>query len=161
MLSFSWRDPHVIGTLAASALCVGGVAAYLKMRRRPSDEELERERRAHLVRAGRIIDGTIMDIAATDAEDGRTGEIRLILYKYEIGGVEYECSQDVTGLRERVKAEDLRLSFPCSVRYDVRRPENSIVVAENWSGLRMTARSVPVTKTAPPRTPRSSAPAAR
>jgi len=91
---------------------------------------------------------------------GPTREIRFILYKYEIGGVEYECSQDVTSLRDQVKAEDLRLSFPCSVRYDVRRPENSIIVAENWSGLRMTARSVPTRRTAPPRKPRTPAPTA-
>lgn len=162
MYSFSLRDPHVFGTLAASVLCVGGVVAWLKFRRRPSAEEIERERRAQLVRAGRIIDGTILDVTESDpGVSAPAREIRFILYKYEIGGVEYECSQDVTGLRERVKAEDLRLSFPCSVRYDVRRPENSIVVAENWSGLRITARSVPVTKAAPPRTPRSSAPAAR
>lgn len=158
MISFSLRDPHVMGTLAASVVCLGGVAAYLTMRRRPSEEELERERRAQLVRAGRIIDGTIMDIAGTEHGEGaRTTDIRFIRYKYEIGGVEYECSQDVTALRDRVKAEDLRLSFPCSVRYDVRRPENSIVVAENWSGLRMTARSVTMMQATPPRKPRNSA----
>jgi len=159
MVSFSLRDPHVVGTLAASVVCVGGVAAYLMLRRRPSEEELERERRAQLVRSGRIIDGTIMDIAGTEHGEGaRTTEIRFIHYKYEIGGVEYECSQDVTALHDRVKAEDLRLSFPCSVRYDVRRPENSIVVAENWSGLRTTARSVTGTRAATQGKPRSSAP---
>ncbi|HTV81890.1 MAG TPA: DUF3592 domain-containing protein [Acidobacteriaceae bacterium] len=160
MMSFSLRDSHVIGTLAAAVVCVGGAAAYLMLRRRPSEEELERERRAQLVRSGRIIDGTIMDIAGTEHGEGaRTTEIRFIVYKYEIGGVEYECSQDVTTLRDRVRAEELRLSFPCSVRYDVRRPENSIVVAENWSGLRVTAQSVTGSAATTERKPRSSAPA--
>jgi hypothetical protein len=160
MVSLSLRDPHVLGTLAASVLAIGGVAAWLMTRRRPSPEEVERERRAHLVRSGRIIDGTILDVteSAVSAFDPAPPpplqEIRFILYKYEIGGVAYESSQDVSALRDHVKPEDLRLGFPCSVRYDVHRPENSLVVAENWSGLRQTARSVPTRRTAPPRKPR-------
>jgi hypothetical protein len=173
MVSLSLRDPHVIGTLATSVLCVGGVTAWLVFRRRPTAEEIERERRAHLVRAGRIIDGTILDVRESDGSEAEIRhaaigqadpavaapfqDIHFILYKYEIGGVTYECSQDVTTLRDHVKPEDLRLSFPCSVRYDVRRPENSIVVAENWSGLRLTARSVPTRGAMPPRKPRTPA----
>jgi len=158
MVSLSLRDPHVIGTLAAVVLGVGGTAAYLLFRRRPSAEEIERERRAQLVRSGRIIDGTILDISEfeTPPDPGQSREIRFILYRYEIGGVAYESSQDVSALRDRVRAEDLHLSFPCSVRYDIHRPENSIVVAENWSGLRNTARSVP---TSPAHQPHTSAPA--
>ena len=165
MLSFSLRDPHVIGALAASAACAGGVTLWLKLRRKPDPEELERERRAQLVRSGRIMDGTILDVTlpgvtlpdvtTPDVTANGKGEVAYILYHYEIGGVEYECSQDVSALRDYVKAEDLRLTFPCSVRYDVRRPENSIVVAENWSGLRRTARSVPTRNTPTPRTPTS------
>lgn len=165
MVGLSLRDPHVIGTLAVSVLCVGGVSAWLALRRRPSAEELERERRAQLVRSGRIIDGTILDVSSAEASLADTAhggsepalpfqDIRFILYKYEIGGVAYESSQDVTALRDHVHPEDLRLSFPCSVRYDVRRPENSIVLAENWSGLRRTARSVPVRRMPPPKKPR-------
>jgi hypothetical protein len=143
MVTLSLRDPHVIGTLAAAVVGIGGAAAWLVLRRRPTPEEIERERRAQLVRSGRIIDGTLLDVTElAGAQEPQA--IGYILYKYEIGGVAYECSQDVTTLRDHVHPEDLRLSFPCSVRYDVRRPENSIVVAENWSGLRLTARSVPV-----------------
>jgi hypothetical protein len=160
MVSLSLRDPHVIGTLAATVLCIGGVAAWLALRRRPTPEEIERERRAELVRSGRIIDGTILDFSETESGDPALAQgIRFILYKYEIGGVAYECSQEVTALADYVKPEDLRLGFPCSVRYDVRRPENSIVLAENWSGLRQTARSVPTRRMTPPRKPRSSTPA--
>lgn len=145
MFSLNLRDSHVLGTLAASLVCIGGVAAWLKFRRRPSAEEIERERRARLVRSGRIIDGTILDVSDFDPDGPpREQQIRFLSYKYEIGGVAYECSQDVTALRDRVKAEDLRLGFPCSVRYDIHRPENSIVLAENWSGLRISAHSVPV-----------------
>lgn len=145
MLSSSLRDPHVIGTVAAVAVCIGGAVTYLVLRRRPTAEEIERERRAELVRGGRIIDGTILDISEFEdspAEERPAG-IHFLLYKYEIGGVEYESSQDVSALRDLVNPAELRLGFPCSVRYDIHRPENSIVVAENWSGLRNTAQSVP------------------
>ncbi len=161
MYILSLRDPHIVGTVAVSLLCMGGAAAYLALRRKPTAEEMERERRAQLVRVGRIIDGTILDISEFDTEAGLPNEVRFILYKYEIGGVEYECSQDVSTLRDHVKIEDLHLGFPCSVRYDIHRPENSVVIAENWSGLRNTADSVPVRRTPQRSNPRSSASAPR
>lgn len=136
------RHPQMTGSLAVGLACAGGMAAWLATRRRPDEEQQERERRAQLVRGGRIIDGTILDYAEVDGAGEQPREVHFVLYQYEIGGVAYQCSQEVSGLRDRVKAEDLRAGFPCSVRYDVRRPENSIVVAENWSGLRMTALSV-------------------
>lgn len=153
--AFPLRYPGWTGAAALALVCVGGVVAWKKLRRRPSEEEVERERRALLVRSGRIIDGTILDMTAQDA--GQPGELRFVLYQYEICGVEYECSQDVSALRDVVKAEDLRLGFPCSVRYDIHHPENSIVVAENWSGLRLAASAGPSTRPTPPHTPPASA----
>jgi hypothetical protein len=145
MNGFSFRDPQLLGVLAAAGLCIGGVVAWQKLRKRPTEEEIERERRQHLVKEGRIIDGTILDISEVDAEEsGRTGGMQLILYKYEISGVVYECSQDVTHLKDYVNIHKCKLAFPCSVRYDPHRPANSIIVAENWMGLRDTANSVPL-----------------
>ena len=160
MFAHSLRDPHVIGVLAASVVCIGAIVAWLFLRRRPTADEIERERRAQLVRSGRIIDGTILDITEleTPPEPGKEREIRFVLYKYEIGGVVYECSQEVTALRDYVNPAELRLSFPCSVRYDIHRPENSIVVAENWSGLRTTADSVPTRPLSKSPKPLASAP---
>ncbi len=110
-------------------------------------------RRQELVQSGRIIDGTVIDISDLGPhESGRPNGLQLILYKYAIAGVGYECSQDVTNLREFVNIYDCRLGFPCSVRYDPHRPINSIVVAENWSGLRDTANSIPIRRA--PRKPR-------
>jgi hypothetical protein len=145
MNSLSLRDPQLIGVVTVAGLCIGGVIAWAAMRKKPTEEELERQRRQQLVMAGRIIDGTILDISDMgQGESGRVGGMQLILYKYEIAGVVYECSQDVSNLKEHVDIYECRLSFPCSVRYDPRRPTNSIVVAEEWSGLRETANSVPV-----------------
>ncbi|MFZ0663574.1 MAG: hypothetical protein WAM66_12835 [Acidobacteriaceae bacterium] len=160
MSALSLRDPEVLGALTVAGLCIGGVVAWVRMRKHPTEEELERQRRQYLVKTGRIMDGTILDISDVDAlESGRAEGMHLILYKYEIAGVVYECSQDVTQLKEYVNIYECRLSFPCSVRYDPHCPTNSIIVAENWSGLRETANSVPVR--ALPRTPRAQgAPAA-
>jgi hypothetical protein len=147
MQGLSLRDPWVLG--AAAALCSGGLGYYLWQRKRPSAEEIERERRLTLVKTGRIIDGTVIDISELDfAADGQPGATDLIIYKYEIAGVVYQCAQDVTALRNFVDIHDCRLDFPCSVRYDSHQPGNSIVVAENWSGLRDTATPFPLRRPA-------------
>lgn len=156
MFGLSMRDSPVIGVIAASVVCIGGVTAWLVFRRRPDPDEIERERRAELVRSGRIIDGTILDVAEIDPAAAEPRELRFILYKYEIGGVAYECSQDVSALRGHLDPADVRLSYPCSVRYDIHRPVNSIVVAENWTGLRTTSQPVPLSPSKPGRKPRNS-----
>ncbi len=149
MQGLSLRDPELFGAIAVAALCLGGVGIYLSRRKRPSLEELERERRLTLVRTGRIIDGTVIDISDLgEAESHNPDGLQLILYKYEIAGVVYECSQDVTALKGFVDIHACRLGFPCSVRYDSHQPENSIVVAENWTGLRDTATPFPLRRPA-------------
>ncbi len=150
MQGSSLRDPLVLGAMALAALGSGaGVAYYLWKRKRPTAEEIERERRLALVKTGRIIDGTVLDISVlSEAESGHPNGLDLILYKYEIAGVVYECSQDVSALRNFVDIHACRLGFPCSVRYDPHQPENSIVVAENWSGLRDTANPFPLKRPA-------------
>jgi hypothetical protein len=145
MHNFTLRDSHVFGTLAAAGFLLGGIATYALLRRTPSPDELERKRRDFLIQQGRIIDGTVIDISDLSPEEsGRPTGLKLILYKYEIAGVVYECSQDVTLLAHLVNIYDCRLSFPASVRYDPHNPGNSLIVAETWSGLRDTANSVPV-----------------
>ena len=49
MNSLAMRDSSFFGTLAAAGVCLGGVAAYALLRRRPSPDELERKRREQLV----------------------------------------------------------------------------------------------------------------
>jgi hypothetical protein len=50
--------------------------------------------------------------------------------------VDYESSQDITELLSRVDASQVRAGFPCSARYQPGNPQNSIVISEEWSGLR-------------------------
>lgn len=39
-------------------------------------------------------------------------------------------------MRDVVDPAQVRVGFPCSVRYQPGSPQNSVVVAEEWSGLR-------------------------
>ena len=154
MHNFTTRDPQMFVTFALGGICIGGLAVYSLLRRRSSPDELEHKRREMLVRQGRIIDGTVIDISDLSAEQsGRSNGLKLILYKYDVAGVVYECSQDVTMLAHLVNIYDCRLGFPASVRYDPHSPGNSLIVAETWSGLRDTANSVPLHGAAGGRTP--------
>lgn len=141
MTSFPLHNPQALAALAAAGILLGGaVVAWTMLRKRPTEEEIERERRLTLVKMGRLVDGTVVDIADLGAsESGRSEGMKLILYRYEIAGVVYNCSQDVTHMAGFVDINECRLSFPASIRYDAHNPENSIIVAENWTGMRSSA----------------------
>jgi hypothetical protein len=118
-------------------IIVGVVAAvfavYALVRRRKTPDDLERERREFLNRIGRITDGNVLDVQEVTKDDT---SLQLIIYQYEIAGVEYNCSQDVTLLRHWVNLHSCRLGLPTSVKYDPQNPGNSIIISENWIGLR-------------------------
>jgi hypothetical protein len=113
---------------------MGTAAFWLLFRKRPTAEELERARRLFLVQSGRLADGMLQDVFEVEAEDGRM--LTMLLFSYRVGGVDYECSQDITDLNAEVDATEVRAGFPCTVRSQPGNPQNSIVVAEEWSGLR-------------------------
>ncbi|HEV2484187.1 MAG TPA: hypothetical protein VGT08_01535 [Terracidiphilus sp.] len=130
LTAFNWE---ILAGLA-SITALAGVALWLVLRKRPAAEELERMRRRFLVQSGRLVDGMLLDICDIEAEDGRA--LTMLLYHYRIAGVDYECSQDITDMGEVVDAAQVRAGFPCSVRYQPGNAQNSIVVAEEWTGLR-------------------------
>jgi hypothetical protein len=138
LTAFNWEI--VAGLASISALA--GVALWMVLRKRPTAEELERMRRGFLVQSGRLVDGMLLDICDIEAEDGRT--LTMLLYNYRIAGVDYECSQDITDMGEVVDAAQVRAGFPCSVRYQPGNAQNSIVVAEEWTGLRAGLPVLPV-----------------
>jgi hypothetical protein len=133
-----------IWEIAAGVVVIAGAAAlstwYLR-RKRPTPAELELARRKMLTEDGRIVDGTLLDVAEIPAEDGHL--LTMLLYEYSIGGVDYECGQDITLMGDVVTVAHVRSGFPCSVRYQPGYPQNSIVVAEGWSGLRKTVPVLP------------------
>jgi hypothetical protein len=119
--------------VGGAALASGSVAVWLASHRK-SPEERERQRRANLNAIGRLTDGTVLDV--NEMEDPRLGLQQLLVYTYDVAGVQYECSQDVTHLRQIVDLHSCRLGLPASVKYDPHNPSNSIVTSETWSGLR-------------------------
>jgi hypothetical protein len=78
---------------------------------------------------------SVVDATVSVDDSGLTP--RMIVYNYRIAGVTYECAQDVTALAELVHG--IRTDLPIQVRYAPQNPANSIVVAETWSGLRLSA----------------------
>ena len=128
----------VAAAALAAVLLVAGL--WLLLRRGPSPEARERARRHFLSHSGRVVDGMLLDIydikAAAKSKNSPIRTLTMLLYSYRIGGVDYESSQDVTDLLSVVDAAQVRAGFPCSARYQPGHPQNSIVVAEEWSGLR-------------------------
>jgi hypothetical protein len=128
------RDEWALAAWLTPLVAVAAVAAWLMFRKRPSAEEIERARREFLVQSGRLVDGMLLDIYDVKAEDGRT--LTMLSFNYRIAGVDYECSQDISMMRDKVNPTEVRAGFPCSVRYQPGNPQNSIVLAEGWTGLR-------------------------
>lgn len=133
-LLLPFRSSRNIAAVAVGAAAAAGIAWYLLSRPKPSEEEIERNRRDLLANTGRITDGSITDISTT--QDDSPPTTQLILYTYRIAGVAYECGQVVTALPEHVR--DIRIDLPIQVRYDPHNPADSIVVSESWNGLRHT-----------------------
>ncbi|HLI86118.1 MAG TPA: hypothetical protein VKV17_19535 [Bryobacteraceae bacterium] len=112
--------------LAAALAGLGVAAGYRAWKRsRVSPAELERRRRAALVSAGKMGDATVLEMR----DD-------CVLYSYAVRGVAYTASQDLSALKHLLP-QDLEAAIgPVLVRYDGRNPANSIILAENWCGLR-------------------------
>jgi len=121
--------------ILAATLLGAILATYLMFgRKKKTAAEIERERRDWLNQIGRITDGTVIDVQEL-VPNGHAAATMLI-FQYDVGGVSYEASQDVTYLRQWVNLHSCRLGLPTSVRYDPQNPGNSIVVSEKWMGLR-------------------------
>jgi len=133
MMQITVREWQIAGVATGVALAAGAALWWLN-RKRPTLDEIEQERRQILSSVGRIVDGSLLDGFEITAEDGTTRH--MLLYQYEISGVVYECSQDITTLDDILDPSQVKPGFPCSIRYQPGSPENSILIAERWSGLR-------------------------
>jgi hypothetical protein len=129
------------------------VSIFFWFRRKPEDaNEIERARRAYLNRIGRIVEGQVLEIvdranvvlppngAAKSSgilkrEKVSEGPRSLLYYTYAISGVTYETAQDVTGLEQQLHLNRVASGQTASVKYDPSNPSNSILLADDWSGL--------------------------
>ena len=50
-------------------------------------------------------------------------------------GVTYETAQDITGLEAQLHLDRVAAGQTASVKYDPSNPSNSILLADDWSGL--------------------------
>jgi hypothetical protein len=112
----------LVGALAI-LLAIIGYQFWKKSRVSPEERELRR--RTQLAAHGKMGDATLLDV-----QDG------ILLYAYLVRGVEYTASQDITHIVPAMPA-DLSTLGAVAVKYDPKNPANSIVVAEQWSGLRV------------------------
>jgi hypothetical protein len=94
--------------------------SFLDRFRKKTEDEASRIER--LSKAGRMADGRIID--AVSENDGR---ITQVTYTYELGGVLFESSQALSELQQ-ARSNDYAPGKQIIVRYDPRRPANSIVV---------------------------------
>jgi len=133
MIQISLREWQIASAAASIAVAAGAVLWWLN-RKRPTPDEIEYERRLTLFNFGRIVDGMLLDGFQIENE---FGEVRhMLLYQYEISGVSYQCSQDITALSAILDPANIKIGMPCSIRYQPGTPENSLIVSERWSGLR-------------------------
>lgn len=117
------KDPRYLIGLLVTAILVP-LAVYIVFQRRITPVEKERRRRAFVNRGSRTIEGLISEANAD-----------LIHFQYELRGVMYFASQDVSALHPLLPLNPERLIGAVSVKYDPRNPANSIVLCEDWSGL--------------------------
>lgn len=117
----------ILTTALIVALCVILVVLLYRswQRSRISPEERERQRRVALVAHGKMGDATLLEIRGD-----------FLLYSYAVRGVEYTASQDLSALQSQLPPDLTSVVGTVLVRYDARNPANSIVLAEDWSGLR-------------------------
>lgn len=118
--------------LAAAALTL--LVLVLAIPRRLTPEERERRRRLAVHRAGRITDGLITETHVIEAPYGAVSH--LVHFTYDVRGVGYSASQDISSVLAYLERDPGRVSGPSSVKYLPENPSNSIVICELWSGLR-------------------------
>jgi hypothetical protein len=141
--------------LAMGGALIAAIAMIVYAFLRPAVDEVaqERKRRLHLNQIGRIAEGQVVELVEQPPESKKArkglfgaaakpkplADLRprhLVSYSYAISGVTYHTAQDVTGLESQIRLERVVPGQPASIKYDPSNPVDSILVADDWSGLR-------------------------
>jgi hypothetical protein len=121
-----------LAALIGLAILLIAAAVWIAFRvAKGSPEKRERRRRLHVHRNGRLGDALIMEATETS-----------LYYSYSVHGVEYSASQDIATLRDRLPAELGRLVGVANLKHAPKNPANSILLCEEWSGLRVSGERV-------------------
>lgn len=146
-----FADWKLVLAMVGAAIVAVAMIVYAFVRPEEQPEEAERKRRLHLNQIGRIAEGQVVELAehapearkapkklfgprARPLTDARPRQ--MVTYSYAISGVTYHTAQDITGLEGQIRFERLVAGQPASVKYDPSNPSDSILVADDWSGLR-------------------------
>jgi hypothetical protein len=111
--------------LGLAAVLLIAMGAWLFLDSRVTAAEREKKRRHTVNRTGRMGDATIIDVRDC-----------VLYYSYEVRGVAYATSQDATEFKQMLPADTSVLIGPVGLKYTSGNPANSIVICEEWSGLR-------------------------
>lgn len=137
--------------MGGAAVVALAMIVYAFIRPAEEPEDAERKRRLHLNQIGRIAEGQVVELAEHPPQKREapktlfgsrsrpltdTRPRQLVTYSYAISGVTYHTAQDITGLEGQIRFERLVAGQPASVKYDPSNPSDSILVADDWSGLR-------------------------
>ncbi|MGE5567591.1 MAG: hypothetical protein ACM3S5_01020 [Rhodospirillales bacterium] len=118
------KRKKIVALLAGALTGVAALAAGLR-RKRVTPEDHERRRRILVATSGKMASGTTTDFA-----DG------VISYTYTVGGVEYFATQNLFSLTGLLPPNpETLIARPVTVKYLPANPANSVVLAEEWSGL--------------------------
>ncbi len=127
----------LIAAVSVPLVATGAVVWY-RIRRRPKDKEKHRRFTVNL--HGRLGDATITEVGSN-----------IIFYSYSVGGVVYAASQDISQLAEYIPCDPESLAGGiASLKYTPQNPANSIILCEEWSGLRIDPPSRSRTSAASP-----------
>lgn len=128
-------SPLTIGLVAGAAVILIGAAIVIliKLRRKKDPAELERLRRTTLGRTGRIVSGEITGLIEPDAENAAPLQL---VYRYVVSGVSYEVAQDVSMMPQVAARAAHLVGKAIAAKYSMKHPSNSIVICEEWSGIR-------------------------
>lgn len=115
-----------IGSLCALAAGLAWLAVWMAVRNSSTPEKREQRRRLAVHATGRLGDALITEVSG-DA----------LFYTYSVRGVQYAASQDIGSLRALLPAvPDRLIGSLAGIKYSTRNPANSILICEEWSGLR-------------------------
>jgi hypothetical protein len=116
--------------LASVSIALLGLGLYIRSHIRRNPKDKEKRRRLAVNQSGRLGDATITEVHEST-----------IFYDYSVRGVLYTASQDVAQLREQIPSDLERLIGPVTLKYSPGNPANSIILCEEWSGLRGVTRN--------------------